>query len=264
MNTNNNNINTEFENSIIIDTSDLKYQADKNYNPTKDFLWIHSIEKDGWVLAHNAIRYELDSMHLALSKLKNKNLEFWQIFCLQEWWEGHSKHINEHHKNEDEIFNPFIKTRIIYPIKLESDHLKLSEIMIQINHKIKELSKDDNINEILDIWEIYQSFMISHLREEELIGLPLVRAYFTPLEVFECTNQFIKKGDPRSLGSFIHCLGSKKNTFEFMKNHQIPSFVWYIPRNGFKALRSIYREKMVSKLDSIIAGRIVSSIHKKK
>ena len=36
MNTNNNNINTEFENSIIIDTSDLKYQADKNYNPIRN------------------------------------------------------------------------------------------------------------------------------------------------------------------------------------------------------------------------------------
>ena len=37
----------------------------------------------------------------------------------------------------------------------------------------------------------------------------------------------------------------------------------YIPNTGFKALRKHYRKTMVSHIDSLIGGKIVSSIHKK-
>ena len=105
--------------------------------------------------------------------------------------------------------------------------------------------------------------MHPHLFEEEQVGLPLARAYFTHAEIEKCTAVFLKTGDPVSLGSFVHVLGHKSDALQFMAENGIPSFVWHIPGSGFKALRTLYREKMQCHIDSLLAGEPVSSRTKK-
>ena len=92
-----------------VDISDLKYQANKNFLPDKRILWKMSESETGWVIAHNAIREEIKSMKNTLDKLILP-IKKWQIECIQKWWDGHYIHIIEHHKNEDEQLNPFIKS----------------------------------------------------------------------------------------------------------------------------------------------------------
>ena len=99
--------------------------------------------------------------------------------------------------------------------------------------------------------------------EEEQVGLPLARAYFTPQEVEKVTSQFIKSGDPVSLGSFVHVMGHKSDAQRFMAENGIPSFVWHIPGKGFKSLRTLYRTKMQTHIDSLLAGEPVSARTKK-
>ncbi len=246
-----------------INIKDLKYQANPDFLPDKTETWKISHKDSGWVLSHNAIRAEINSMEKVLSKLIEP-LEKWQIDCIQKWWEGHYIHVKEHHSNEDDIFNPFLRTRINYPEKLETDHQGIIEIMKKINNIITSIKKGEHVNELRELWNEYKKIMFPHLEEEEEIGLPLSMAYFTHKEVSEKTAQFIKNGDKRSLGSFVHWLGGKDKCKEFQKNECIPWFVWYIPNTGFKALRNHYRKTMVSHIDSLIQGRIVSSIHKKK
>lgn len=245
-----------------VDVTNLQYQADINFQPNKGSLWMHPPEKDGWILAHNAIRFELSSMRKALIKLGDTKLVLWQVNSIKEWWDGHNTHIHEHHTNEDKIFNPFIRTRVVYPDKLEADHIDIVQLMDEINVSIAALTTGSTTTQLLRLWERYEKMMLSHLYEEEMVGLPLLRAYFTPSEVAKCTNQFVKNGDPRALGAFVHCMGSKELVFEFMKSNGIPFFVWYIPGTGFKALRTIYRKKMVMHIDSILAGKVVSSLNK--
>ena len=245
-----------------VDTSDLKYQADKNFLPDKRNLWKMPESETGWVLAHNAIREEIKSMKNALNMLKLP-LRNWQIQFIKKWWDGHYIHIMEHHKNEDNQLNPFIKTRVNYPDKLETDHIELLEILKEIYDDIDNLKENDLIEELKIKWENYELKMLPHLQEEEDIGLPLLMAYFTPKEVNEVTEKFLKDADKRSLGSFVHWMGSKNECLKFQKNEGIPWFVWYIPKSGFKALRTYYRENMVSMIDSLIENKIVNSKHKK-
>lgn len=224
---------------------------------------MHPPEKDGWILAHNAIRFELSSMRKALVKLGETKLVLWQVNSINKWWDGHKIHVHEHHSNEDNIFTPFLRTRVVYPEKLEADHVDLVQLMDDINASIAKLTLESTTTELLRLWERYEQMMLPHLHEEEMVGLPLARAYFTPSEVAECTNQFIKNGDPRARGAFVHCLGSKKAALEFMKSNGIPSFVWYIPWIGFRALRTTYRKKMVIHIDSLLAGKRVHKSRKK-
>merc|ERR1711988_1645935 len=113
------------------------------------------------------------------------------------------------------------------------------------------------------LWLHYERIMLPHLFEEEQIGLPLARAYFTPAEIEKVTSQFLKKGDPVSLGSFVHVMGHKADAKRFMLENGIPSFVWHIPGKGFKSLRTLYRTKMQVHIDSLLAGEPVSARTKK-
>merc|ERR1711988_1813870 len=113
------------------------------------------------------------------------------------------------------------------------------------------------------LWLHYERLMLPHLFEEEQIGLPLARAYFTPAEIDKVTAQFLKKGDPVSLGSFVHVMGHKTDAKRFMSENGIPAFVWHIPGKGFKSLRTLYRTKMQSHIDSLLAGEPVSARTKK-
>merc|ERR1711998_811888 len=109
----------------------------------------------------------------------------------------------------------------------------------------------------------YESIMLPHLFEEEQIGLPLARAYFTPAEIEKVTSQFIKNGDPVALGSFVHVMGHKADAQRFMAENGIPSFVWHLPGKGFKSLRTLYRTKMQVHIHSLLAGEPVSARTKK-
>merc|ERR1712159_652580 len=100
--------------------------------------------------------------------------------------------------------------------------------------------------------------------EEEQVGLPLARAYFTPTEIDKVTAQFLKKGDPIALGSFVHVMGHKKDAQVFMRENSIPGFVWHIPAKGFKALRTLYRTKQQVHIDSLLAGEPVVCKTKKQ
>lgn len=246
-----------------VDVTDLKYQSNSKYLPDKRNLWKMPESQTGWVLAHNAIRQEIASMKNALENL-TLPLKKWQIECIQKWWNGHYIHIIEHHKNEDEQLNPFIKLRVIYPDKLETDHIDLVEILMSINNDIKNLKENDSLESLKSKWKNYELKMVPHLQEEEDIGLPLLMAYFTPKEVNQVTEKFLKNADKRSLGSFVHWMGNKNECFKFQKNEGIPWFVWYIPKSGFKALRTHYRKTMVSMIDSLLENKIVNSIHKNK
>ena len=43
----------------LVNIVDPKYQADQAFKPDKAALWTTHRSRDGWVLAHNAVRFEL-------------------------------------------------------------------------------------------------------------------------------------------------------------------------------------------------------------
>merc|ERR1719440_183274 len=155
--------------------------------------------------------------------------------------------------------NPVLRKRIFYPEKLEADHVDLVAAMDAIAECVRSLKTGDTLEGLGALWARYETIMLPHLFEEEQVGLPLARAYFTPSEIEKVTSEFLKKGDPVSLGSFVHVMGHKKDAQAFMRENGIPPFVWHVPGKGFKALRTLYREKMQSHIDSLLAGEPVSA-----
>merc|ERR1711998_509924 len=122
----------------------------------------------------------------------------------------------------------------------------------------------DTLEGLGALWARYESIMLPHLFEEESVGLPLARAYFTPAEIEKVTSTFLKNGDPVSLGSFVHVMGHKSDAKVFMRENGIPGFVWHLPGQGFKALRTLYRQKMQVHIDSLLAGEPVPALTKKQ
>lgn len=214
---------------------------------------------DGWVLAHNAVRFEIGEMKRVLETINDEVLVRWQVDAVQAWWKGHEVHVHEHHSNEDDLFNPVLRERIVYPEKLEADHVELVAAMDAIAKEVASLQPGGTLEALRQLWLHYESIMLPHLHEEEQVGLPLARAYFTPAEIDKLVAKILKRSDPVSLGSFVHVLGHKKDAKEFMRENGIPGFVWHIPGQGFKALRTLYRIKMQSHIDSLLAGEVVES-----
>lgn len=252
--------------SFEINVFDPKYQADSAYKPDKLGLWEKiPVAEDGWVRAHNALRFELSEFKKAIQTVGTEQaLESWQVDAVQAYIKGHLVHVHEHHNNEDKVFNPYIKTRVNYPEKLETDHVGLVELMNAIETEAGALAAGSTLASLASLWAQYTESMLPHLKEEEEVGLPLARAFFTPAEIGAVVESFMKDGDPVSMGAFVHVNGSKKANMAFMSQNGIPFFVWYIPGKGFKALRTLYRKHMQSHIDSLVAGRPVVSLHKAK
>ena len=253
-------------NTQAIDVHDAAYQADPAFKPDKLEMWAKiPVEQDGWVLAHNALRHELSEFQKACDAVGSSTpLVGWQVSSIQSYIKGHVVHVHEHHQNEDAVFNPFLRTRIKYPEKLEADHVQLVETMKRVEAETARLAEGATLGALATLWAEYASLMLPHLHEEEVVGLPLARAFFTPAEVAKVTESFVKDGDPVAMGSFVHVNGSKKANMTFMRTYGIPFFVWYIPGKGFKALRTLYRKHMQSHVDSLIAGKPVLSLHTPK
>ena len=235
-------------NTHKVDTSDPALQADPNFPPDKEGTWKYPAELDGWIRAHNSIRAELDKMLKVLRHLGDRELKSWEATAIKEWWAGHEEHIHGHHSNEDDVLNPFLRKRIVYPDKLEHDHDFLVKCMYAISGIVNNIT---NAAELLPKWKEYRNFLFPHLHEEEQVGLPLVRAYFTPEEFAPCIQSIMTKASPIELGSFFHHIGGKKEIMEFMKQEGIPFFVWYLQ---FKGTRTLYREKMESKVEALLSG----------
>jgi len=245
--------------TVRVDTSDLRFQADAKFLPDKAALWKTDESHDGWVHAHNAIRYEIGELKRVLTALETTALAPWQVSAVQTWWANHETHVHEHHSNEDDVFNPFVRTRVIYPEKLEADHVELVAAMDAIAAHVRSLAAGSTLSGLLRLWATYEALMLPHLYEEEQVGLPLVRAYFTPKEVEKVVASFMQKGDPVSIGSFVHVLGHKRDAKAFMRENAIPPFVWHVPGKGFKALRTLYRTNQQAHIDSLLAGEPVRS-----
>eukprot|EP01079_Euglenida_sp_SAG-EU17-18_P001632 gene1632-2858_t len=65
------------------------------------------------------------------------------------------------------------------------------------------------VEPLLEAWHEYSDALLPHLREEEAVGIPLMRAYFTQDEINKLVGEILgSKTAPREeMGAFIHHLG---------------------------------------------------------
>lgn len=243
-----------------IDTQDAKWAVDAKISPPdKESTWPRSPETDGWTIAHNSLRQELDMFSAALAATVARNAgkapNDWEIECVRRWWKSHRVHVIAHHENEDKLFMPFLQTKIALPPKLETDHVSLVEHLGRLETLIAAVSTDSVscIKDLAECWDSYALTMKPHLLEEEHVGLPLMRAFFEPKEIGVMIQKIVgnKDAPKEEMGSFIYFLTETKFRNEFMKQEGIPFFVWYL---DFEAKLHYYENEVVVQIDALKSG----------
>lgn len=242
---------------------DPVYQANEKFKPDKEELYHHPAETDGWVHAHNAIRAELRMIQECIESIQTLSkedpgaisLRDWQVKSLQAVFMAHYSFVHTHHKNEDDILAPKVAERVVYPKKLTADHDGIVEAMEDIKKQINDLKAGDEVSTtmpaLLNKWTSYRKELEEHLMEEEEMGLPLVRAYFTPKEYGKMTQEIIANEGKLEMGSFVYHMGAHRMRGEFMKQEGIPFFVWYLVfRGGLK----LYEKQVMVHAEALKSG----------
>ena len=209
-----------------------------------------------WYIAHDSIRNELDEFKSAIEATieRNEIPKDWEVASIQRWWRSHYDHIHSHHLNEDIKLNPFLRQRIVYPEKLEADHVVLVDHMKTIGNLVDGLSETGtSLVDLSSAWKDYINMMKPHLLEEEYYGIPLMRAYFKEQEIGKIVAEIVgSKTAPREeMGAFIYFLGETKFRDEFMKQEGIPFFVWWL---DFKGKFEYYKTEVMPQLEALKAG----------
>merc|ERR1719330_926342 len=124
--------------------------------------------------------------------------------------------------------NPFMKTRINLPDKLEADHNIIIERMTNVTNCINALKEGSSLDQLSTAMSLYRESLFPHLIEEEEIALPLLRSFFTPKEVRAPLMKILKSSIKEESGSFIHSMGEDYFRSTFMKQEGIPFFVWHL------------------------------------
>ena len=93
--------------------------------------------------------------------------------------------------------------------------------------------------------------MFPHLKEEEDIAVPLMRAYFTKEDLRPLIMKLIKKGADYEMGSFIHTFTPEAFRKDFMVQEGIPFFIWYI---DFRFQYRCFAKDFVKNIDHLKRG----------
>eukprot|EP00815_Leptocylindrus_aporus_P006649 CAMPEP_0116060602 /NCGR_PEP_ID=MMETSP0322-20121206/6518_1 /TAXON_ID=163516 /ORGANISM="Leptocylindrus danicus var. apora, Strain B651" /LENGTH=218 /DNA_ID=CAMNT_0003545263 /DNA_START=77 /DNA_END=733 /DNA_ORIENTATION=+ len=205
--------------TTAFDPTDKKYQVSPEFPPDKESSWPFPAEKDGWMGAHNALRKEMTDIVNALNAVKSRgDMKSFEVTAMQALWKSHHDHVEAHHRNEDELFVPFLKERFAYPEKAVADHSELVKMFGEISGLVDSLKEGDKVDSLCEKMIQYEEEMDAHLKMEEDMCLPLMRAYFTQAEITPMVQKIVGAGVPQEMGSFIHCMGEEKFRNEFMVN----------------------------------------------
>ena len=244
---------------MVINTSDTTWKASEKFKPDKEDLWKYSADNDGWVKAHNMIRNEVDSLIDALSSVSEKydsSTPVWAITSIKQFWSHHEHLVHDHHGNEDNIMNPFMKRRVNLPEKLESDHDIVIERMRNVSNCVNALKEGDSLHQLSTAMSMYKEALFPHLLEEEKVALPLLRSFFTPKEVKPVIMKILKKSTKEESGSFIYSMGEDNFRSKFMKQESIPFFVWHLK---FKSDHAYFLKNVQCHIDALKQGQPITN-----
>ncbi|GKY92972.1 hypothetical protein MPSEU_000265800 [Mayamaea pseudoterrestris] len=238
---------------MTIDPCDPQYQVSKDFQPDKTSTWTYPMKEDGWVLSHNALRNEAAKLKAAVAALQARGgvKEEWEIKALQTAAAAHLDHIHGHHSSEDDIMTPFITKRAKYPDRLTEDHDGIVSQLKQVETLVMAIKVNDNVDALLKTITDYEKDLLPHLAEEEEIGLPLLRAYFTPKEVKPQIAKIVKHASKFEIGSIVEACGTEFARKTFMPNEGIPFFVWYI---DFYWKHRLFKKAFVNNVQALVDG----------
>lgn len=149
--------------------------------------------------------------------LKRGAVTDWEVEAIKEWWALHSEHIHGHHHNEDDIMNPFLRSRINLPDKLEADHKILLAHMDKLSDAANALTEGNKatVEALQALWHecaysmplhraaSYHTALRRTLHTHADTLLPPVHSHRHALTHQPCRSQPFES---RGVGAIIHVL----------------------------------------------------------
>lgn len=217
------------------------------------------LESDQWVLSHNAIRCEINSMIQALAtfigKTDNDGVPEWAINTIKEWWTSHVAHAADHCKSEETMYKPMFSERFKWTAEIDELHDALDSVQGKVQTTVDGLNKEEStLVAVRDALSTYEEKMLKHFEVEETTALPLMRAYFSPEEVSDIQRKMLEDAPENAMGALIYAMSPDGAKFrsDFMASRGIPAFVWYL---AFKGRLAHYYEDVVAKVEAIESGK---------
>lgn len=228
------------------------HQIKDEFLPNKESTWKYPAEEDGWVHAHNSLRFEMSALLEALEAIQKRGaIKEWEVKHLKKAWEAHADHIHCHHDNEDEIMVPYLKQRFRYPEQAITDHEGLVAMIESLGKAIGALKVGSKVDALKQEFSEYRNAMLPHLAHEEAQCLPLARAYFTPEEMAKKVQEIVAQDNKTEMGSLIYVMGVKHFRQSFMRQEGIPWFVWYMV---FMWKLRTFKQEFVIPVEALKAG----------
>lgn len=209
-----------------------QYKLSDEFPPTRESEWTIPAGKDGWSLSHNALRGEMEFLDKAVTKLsqEEKLEEEWKVTSLLAMWKHHRNHVVCHHTAEDVVLQPALEKRFKYPEKAGEGHKDLENLLHDVDKALSSWQQSSKTNvdatNVLSQYQIYDKAMREHLHAEEVLGVPLMRAFFSQAEFKPIGRELGKQGGPP--GSFVYFIGEDEFRDGFMTRHNMPFFLWYM------------------------------------
>lgn len=235
-----------------INPTSPEYQLNNKFPPDKEKSWPYPPERDGWVHANNALRGEVRMMKEALQAINSRGepLKDWEIQAVNAAWESHREHIRSYVRHGDNLFLPQLKKRFAYPDKA-TDQTGVVKMVDSVDKKFHALKQGSRVDDALTEWANYERCVIRHLQVAQDIGLPLLRAYFTPKDIAPIILQQMKQSPKQQTGALIYFCGVERFRNEFMVQESVPSFVWYI---DFVFKYNHFVQSFVKNLEAVKVG----------
>lgn len=241
---------------IIFDPTNKDYQLSENYKPDKEITCPYQITNDDWIHAYNSLRGQIILLHEAFYsiQIRSNYLMKWEIKEIKKITYQHFLHIHTYHSNKDNLYVSELMKHMRFPKKFTADHIELVHKIEIIEDIISKLKEGDNIEEIglISKWIEYEELVFKHLQEEEEIGIPLMRACFTPKDMVPVIQKFIPNGPPVEMGSFIYFMGVTKFRNNFMKQQGLPFLAWFI---SFKSKYDYFVKEFIDPVNSLKTGK---------
>lgn len=204
--------------------------------------WAFPGTEDGWYKAHDAIRLDLADMSAALETCvktleSGKSLPPWVIPNLKKWWPTFEEMVHHHHDNEEKIAFPGLsKLGVVMPDKMSADHVTLMATMDAVSGLIKSLKPGRSLQEdttafitLQKRFEVLHNMMCEHLKEEEDIGLPLMRKQITHKQFKPVEKKIVASASAELLGWFLRSFKDDADRKRWMsKVAGIPAPVQYL------------------------------------
>lgn len=201
-------------------------------NPPKDWADISLL------VPHECIRREEKAMLASVDMLRDlvqtKSAKSWQALYFCQWFtEVFVAFVHEHHDIEENLYFPWLQTKVVIPAKqFAKGHKDLMTMLDELDGICKKVVGKQGIDcdkEVLKLHEKMHDFVVDmneHLMEEERDIPPLARLHFTEEEE----------------GKLVEKIGRQEASLKVLRN-MFPAIMESMKEWGTPALRDDFEKK---------------------